>query len=167
MKMKLSNFRNMDVIPACVWIIVSILVIIASYKLGLGKLRTPGTGMFPFLVGTILMLVSLQLLVQCLIMGSKKKKNRKINIWAEIHYKKIGMLVFVLFAYGLILEILGFIVTAFLCLFFLFKVMGSEKVIRAFLFASVTVVSAYVLFAIVLKVYMPSFPWRDFVRILF
>jgi len=164
--MQVSNIGKKDLIPATVWIILGILMIIGSYELDLGKLQTPGPGMFPFLLGVILILVSLPILISAL-KDIRRSRKKKVNIWGGVDFLKMGAIVAVLLAYGLLLERVGFSVTAFLCLFFLFKVVGSETLSKALVLSSVTVIASYLLFIIALKVYMPLFPWRDLANIFF
>jgi len=165
-EMEFSYFRNKDLILGSIWILLSILEMVAAYELDVGNFQTPGPGMFPFLLGTILFICSLLLcgqLLRDIKMGGKKE----VIILSRIDFPKIGATVIVLLAYGLLLEGLGFIATTFLCLVFLFKVIGSEKLRWALLFSSVTVIVSYLLFVIGLNVYMPSFPWRDICDVLF
>lgn len=164
--MEISNFGKRDLIPVIIWIILSLLVIVGSYKLGLGTFRNPGPGMFPFLLGTALIFVSLPVLIYSL-WDFKSWRKKEVSMWEEIVLWKMGVIVLVLLAYGMILERMGFLITTFLCLFFLYKIVGSERFRKALILASLTVIFSYLLFEIALKVYMPSFPWKDFVSIFF
>jgi hypothetical protein len=156
-----SNLGKRDLVPAIVWIILGILLFIGSYKLHIGCLRDPGPGMIFFFLGIILILLSLPIVVRSL-RNIKNEKKKEKSIWAGVDLWKIGVTVVILFAYGFILEGIGFSVGTFCCLFFLFKIVGSEKVVKSLLLTSITVISAYLLFIIALKVQMPSFPWEIF-----
>jgi putative tricarboxylic transport membrane protein len=105
-----------------IWIGLSLCLIVFSYKLGLGKLRSPGPGLMPFSIGGLLLLISLCLLMVDLFKKSAEDKpseeQRKVN------FKKVGMVAASLILYGLLLERLGFPVTTFLLLLFLFRIMG-------------------------------------------
>jgi 4-hydroxybenzoate polyprenyltransferase len=92
-----------------IWIGLSLCLIVFSYKLGLGKLRSPGPGLMPFSIGGLLLLISLCLLMVDLFKKSAEDKpseeQRKVN------FKKVGMVAASLILYGLLLERLGFPVT--------------------------------------------------------
>lgn len=113
-------------IPVIFWILLSLFVMFASGKLGLGRFRDPGPGLMPFLVGLILFLVSLpRLIVSLLRIGDKdqavKKEVRQSSVW------KISPLVVCLFAYGLLFEKLGYLITTFLLLIILFRLTGNKR----------------------------------------
>jgi Kef-type K+ transport system membrane component KefB len=161
MQMKSSNLGTKDLIPAIIWVIIGVLLAIESYNLDIGYLRNPGPGFMPFLLGIILILLSFPILVQSL-KDIKREKKREASIWVGIDFWKISLAVVIQLIYCFMLEKVGFSVATFFCLFLLFKFIGSEKMVKALIVTSITVISAYILFIIVLKVQMPSFPWRIF-----
>lgn len=156
-----SALGKRALIPTIIWIIFGTLVAIESYKLNIGQFRNPGAGMMPFLLGIILIIVSLIALVQCL-MNINRGRKKEESIWAGVNFWELGMIVLVQLAYGFMIERVGFSLTTFCCMFFLFKVAGSAKVTRALFLAIITVISAYLLFVIALKVELPSFPLKIF-----
>ncbi len=161
-----TNLRKSDLVVAITWMILGILVMLGAYKLGIGSFLSPGPGMFPFFLGGILIGVSLPIFVYVL-KDFRKQRKQEINIWQNVNFWKIAVIVIALLVYGIMLERLGFLLTAFLCLFFLFWTAGSKKLSRTLIFTIVTIILSYLLFVIALNVYMPSFPWRDFVSMFF
>lgn len=135
--------KKYHMIIIVVWIGLSLFLMVGSYKLGLGKLHKPGTGLMPFLIGVFLFLLSIWLLIADLLgKGAREgpsEEQRKVN------FKKSGIVVASLILYGLLLEKLGFLVVTFLLLFFLFWGMGVRR--NAALAASVlTVLASYFVF---------------------
>lgn len=161
-----TSFRKSDLVVAITWMILGILVMLGAYKLDIGSSRSPGPGMFPLFLGGILICASLPMFVSVLI-DFKRQRKEEITIWRNVNFWKIAVIVIALLVYGIMLEKLGFLLTAFLCLFFLFWIAGSKKLSRTLIVTIVTIIFAYLLFVIALNVYMPSFPWRDFVSIFF
>jgi putative tricarboxylic transport membrane protein len=106
-----------------IWIGLSLCLIVFSYKLGLGKLRSPGPGLMPFSIGGLLLLISL-----CLLMVDLFKKSAE---------DKPSLIL-----YGLLLERLGFPVTTFLLLLFLFRIMG-VRWLTALVASALTVLITY------------------------
>jgi hypothetical protein len=94
-----------------------------------------------------------------------RRSKQDLRTWEDINYWKVGGTITAAVFYALILEKVGFIVAATLCLFFLLRLVSSGRLINTFLVTAITVICAYILFIVALKVYMPSFPWRDFINI--
>ena len=151
-----------ELIPAIIWLAFGILIAIESYDLELGTFRNPGPGMMPFSLGIALILLSIPLLAHSVRGFSERLESGEGSIWAEVNFWMVGLIIAALLAYGLTLEKVGFVVTAFYCLALMFKVISMEKLSKVLLLTSVVVTSAYLLFVIVLKVEMPSFPWDIF-----
>jgi len=79
----------------------------------------------PFLVGLLLLVISFYPLVGSLPKkadGCKLEKKRD-----QVNFKKIALVATSLFAYALLLEPLGYLITTWLLLFLLFSSMGSKK----------------------------------------
>lgn len=133
-----------QIILACFWIGLGLFVMVLSYLLGLGGLHNPGPGLMPFLLGLLLFLASAYFLITLL-----PKKVRQEGAFegdkGQISYVKLCLVLGSLFAYSLLLESLGFLVTTLLILPILFRSMNNRWV--SVLFASIlTAFIAYFLF---------------------
>jgi len=155
-----NSLETKEVILAIVWMGIGIIVAIESYKLNIGSALSPDAGLFPFLLGIILILLSSFSLFKNL--KIKGKRDNKENVWARINFWALGMVVFIQLLYGFMIEIVGFSLITFFCLFLLFKFAGSVEVVRALIFTFITVISSYILFVIILRIELPSFPWYIF-----
>lgn len=153
------NFKKMDLIPSISWVFLGIFVVSESYELGIGSLNDPGSGLMPFLLGSLLILCSLAILVYDL-RAAKYGSKIDSGAWSEIDLWKIGVIVGALFIYGMLLEKVGFSTTSFFLLLVLFKFAGLRKTGKIFAAAIATVLASYVLFIVILNVYVPSFPWK-------
>ena len=113
------------ILPILFWIGFGLLVMSLSYKLGLGGFHNPGPGFMPFLVGLLLFAISFYPLLKflCKTGGETNVEEKR----SQANFKKIALVVGSLFAYALLLENLGYLITTSLLLFLLFSSMGSKK----------------------------------------
>ena len=96
------------------WLAFGIFIMEESYRLNLGKMHKPDSGLFPFLIGILITALAIILLIQAYKGKSEEKKKKE-----EIHYKNILLTLLSLYVYALIFEWLGFIFSTFLLIFFL------------------------------------------------
>jgi putative tricarboxylic transport membrane protein len=151
------GFKKRDVIPALIWIIIGLAVMMVSYQMSLGTLHTPGPGLLPFLLGSLLLIVSLSIFINSLTVTKKISLDiNETGIWSGIEYKNVLIIVVSLVAYALLLEKLGFLISAFLFLFALFSAFESRRWFFALGVSLVTIVITYTLFVLVLRVELPS-----------
>jgi putative tricarboxylic transport membrane protein len=130
------------------WVGLSLFTIFFSYKYGLGGFHNPGPGLMPFLLGVLLLIVSLYLLTKSLFkVGGQEKVDKVVEEGqGRINYGKIGFVLASLFFYGLFLEKLGYLIVTFLTMVLLFWGVGIKRW-PSLLFASgLTVLITYFLF---------------------
>lgn len=139
-----------------VWMGLGIALAIGSYKLKLGSLHTPGPGLMPFLLGIALSLCSIPIVVRSIQMITRKFKERDEDVWSGIDFKKLILVVASLIGYAVLLESVGYLVTAFLVLVILFKTVESQKWSLVVVLSVLSVISTYLLFVVILNVQLPS-----------
>ncbi len=133
-------------LPALFGVILSIFVIIGSYRLELGSFENPGSGLMPFLSGIGLLVVSVIIAGSSFFKMQKKNDIAKQEAPSKIHFWKIVLVPGSLVTYALLLEKVGFLFSTFLLLIVLFKLAGTPKW-RSVLAASVlTVLVTYFVF---------------------
>jgi hypothetical protein len=120
--------KKAQIIVGIFWIGLSLFVMLVSRNLGLGKFRNPGPGLMPFVVGLVLLLVSLLFFVRLLLKtdgrgqtASEAEAHSPTSFWG------ISILLGSLIAYELLLEKLGYPIATFLLLSLLLRVAGSKK----------------------------------------
>jgi putative tricarboxylic transport membrane protein len=150
--------KNGDLIITAALMAFAVIITVSSFRLGLGSLGRPGAGLMPFGLGIILFLCSVGILVLSR-KNLRKIKKREERVWAEVDFRKIALVIASLFGYLILLERLGFPLTASLVLLVLFKVVGSQKWYWALISTALTVSLVYLFFVIILDVYMPLFPF--------
>lgn len=137
--------KRFQIISIIFWIGLSIFLLGFSYKLGLGGLHNPGPGLMPFLLGLLLLLISFYVLIRSFIIRGKRDENLKEEK-NQINFRRLSLVVASLFAYGLLLEILGFLITTSLILILLFHSMGFKRWSFVLLASAFTVLITYFLF---------------------
>jgi putative tricarboxylic transport membrane protein len=126
------------------WIGFGIFVMIFSYKLGLGRFSNPDSGLMSFLLGLILVLLSLYSLIISLLKKAGDEGPPKEGR-SQTSYGKITLVLVALFTYSFILEKLGFVITTWILLFLLFRGMGNRW-ITTFIASTFTVLATYFVF---------------------
>lgn len=138
--------KRYEAIPAIFWIFLSIFVMGVACKLGLGSFHNPGPGLLPFLLGVVLLLISLSIVWKSFSKTQIYNDIEEGRVPVKANYWKIVCVAGSLIVYALVLERLGFLVSTLLLLMFLFKAAGPQKW-RFVLAASVlTVIIIYVVF---------------------
>jgi putative tricarboxylic transport membrane protein len=148
--------KKSDLIPALFWLALGAFVSFKSLGLDLGVLESPGPGMFPFLIGITLILCSLPIVVVSVTSGKEEMAPSKESVWRGINFSKVGMVVASLAIYAVVLEKIGYFLSAFLVLIILFRSIGSKKWSSSVIIAFLTTVMAYFLFAVLLGVELPA-----------
>jgi putative tricarboxylic transport membrane protein len=135
--------KKYSIFPALFWVGLSLFVMIFSYRMGLGGFHNPGPGLMPFLLGLLLLPVSLYLLIRSVL--GKGELDEALEEEGQANYRQMGIILIALFVYALFLERLGFLISTFLFLVLLFRGVGNRWI--TVLAASVsTVLAAYFVF---------------------
>jgi putative tricarboxylic transport membrane protein len=129
---------------------VGLLVCYGGRRLGLGSITDPGSGFVFFWSGLILVILSTVLLVDSLRHGAIAPPEVERTNWA-----KISLVLGLLFAYALAVEDLGFVLTTFLFLVFLFRTSGVKNWTRAGAVAGAVALGSFAIFELWLKIRFP------------
>jgi len=142
------------------WIIVGCVFCAGAWKY---KLRTaagmPGAGFFPFLMGISLVILSLIDFASTIYYRKRETKEPLRDGLAPRHqdrWIKISIALAVLFAYGIALEHLGFLITSFLFIFFLLRFVDPQRWSVSVGIAIAATAISYAIFDVWLQVRMPK-----------
>jgi putative tricarboxylic transport membrane protein len=136
---------------------MGIIFSIGAVEYGIGNLGHPGPGFLPLLAGGLLIVLSSLHLFFSLVKKGKVEIEQIEQFFPEKDsLKKKSLALFGLFAYGILLEPLGYGITTFLFMIFILKFVGSQRWITAFLGAFLVCISSYILFVYLLKAQMPT-----------
>jgi len=138
------------------WLIIGIYVVIAAYRLGLGRLYKPGPGFIFFLAGVLLtILSSIDLLGDFIRKPEMDKDKEGVSIWRGFRWHKVLLVLAGLIVYVILFNTLGFFLSTFLLMFFLFKAVEPTKWWIAIASSLITALISYALFKVWLKVPFP------------
>ncbi len=145
--------QRLDRVGAIVCLVIAGIVLWQSMKVPMGNIRQPGPGFLPFWVGVILALLSVILWFQA---GFRKPAGEPVRFlsgegkWPYVAAAGIGLLI-----YTFLLELLGFIISTFLLLIFLFRVIGKQKWWVGVTGAILVTFFTHLIFKVALKVQLP------------
>ncbi len=146
--------RRYDQMSSLVWLAFAIYVCIASSRLSFGSFDHPGPGFLPFLVGIFLGIFSIIAFLQAYL--SKITDETTPSWYSKERWKKLVGVLTVMFLYALCLEILGFLISTFLLLVFLFRYgMEPKRWTVAIGASGIASLSSYAVFELWLKTQLP------------
>lgn len=97
-----------------------------SLKLDYGRINQPGPGFFPFWLGLALIIISSSIAIQYVRIEIIPSTSSH-QLWKDIAWGKVLCCVGALLVYAFVLERVGYIITTFLFLLFLFLAIGHQK----------------------------------------
>lgn len=154
--------RTYDLIGGCAWLLLSVLIVLGSIDLGIGSLRNPDSGLFSLLTGVVLGGLSLLLVAESLV-RRKKCRTDDQPVWSrETRWGNLLLVVLALAAYTLVLTPLGFVISTFLFMVFLYRVIEPQGWLFSFLFAAVSAFCNWMVFEVWLQCQLPeglAVPW--------
>lgn len=136
-------------------LIIGIVFVIESLFLGLGSLHRPGAGLLPFFTGTCLFLILFFSLAVTFLTARKKKIINNRKLVGHSIFKVITIIV-ALAVYVLLLPWLGYLMSTFLLLTFLFRAGGFQRWLLILVVAFLTVSLSYLLFSSWLNIRFPK-----------
>ncbi len=122
-----------------------------SFQLPFGQMDKPGAGVFPVIVGIILMLASLTTMWE----GLQLDKAEQVDLPAGADRKRLLSLIGLLFGYFLALPWMGQIISSTLFCILLIRVLSDLSWLRIVEYSLAMSIALYVVFVFLLKVPMP------------
>ena len=145
---------NNDQVSSGLWIFIGLTICLASLQYKLGTLSSPGSGFLPFLSGLAIGFFSIVGFIHATI-----KKNRG-EIWESflkaVRWEKALIILISLFAYGLLLGLIGFFLCTLLFMGFLLRVVVPQRWLLVMGGSLLITVASYIVFEVLLKVQMPK-----------
>jgi putative tricarboxylic transport membrane protein len=136
-------------------ILVGFYVAAGAIRLGVGSVNKPGAGFIFLWLAVILAGLAVIDLVNNILENNRKSAARK-PLWRGFRWGKVILVLAGVGVYAIVLDILGFILSTFLVLLFLFKVVEPFKWRDAIIGSVLTIAVVYAVFGIWLKVPFPS-----------
>jgi len=146
--------RLYDIISAVFFSVLGVAVIIGGFRLGFGQWQNPGQGFMAVLAGTGL--AGLSLLWIALTLTRRPSSNGLKSFFATGQsYRHVSLTLMPLLLYAVFLNTLGFPLTTFFFLVFLFRTIKPQSWRHSLVTALVVAVMSFILFEILLKVQFP------------
>ncbi len=136
--------KTLDQTSSLFWLLVSVAVFIGSLRLGIGTLHNPGMGFFTFGASGILGILSLILFLQATL---QKKDVKTPPFFASPLWTRIVLVVMVLVIYSWLMPVLGYLISTFLLMTFLFLILERKKIVFVFVSSILATVVTYVVFS--------------------
>lgn len=142
-----------DLMTGLMWLMISIFICVAGIRLGTGTLNYPGPGFLPFLSGAVLGILAIALTANTL----KKNRGAKIrDLWKGVAWGKVIMAVASLSIYVILLPHIGYLITTFVLMTFLFGIISKPKLWIRLVGALITASASYVVFCTWLGLELPK-----------
>lgn len=143
--------RKSVTITAILFLVLALGAFIEARKLPFGRISAPQAGFFPLILSVLLAITSLLVLVEAL-----KGQDEAAVVSERLSRKSISLALGALFAYALLFESLGYLVTTFLFVAFLMRAVDREKWGLAIAVAFSASFLSYVLFGLLLHTPLPG-----------
>ena len=149
--------KKYEATSSLVWMAVGLFFCIRSIVLGLGRLQEPGPGFFPFIMSACLISFSLIHLISSLAKAGPFGLPEGKSIWPERNgIIKIVSMNVLLFSFVIALNHLGFVLTAFLFMFFLLKFVEPQRWFTILYVTGLSTGLSYFIFQVWLKANLPA-----------
>jgi len=143
-----------DRISGIFWLCFAVLMIIQSYRLGLGTLHKPGPGFLFFYVNIVLGIMSLVVLVRA--WAGKKGEGPQPALFGRQNISKIVFVLISLFLYVLLMETVGFIPVTFFFFIYLLGIIEKKKWYYTLSVSIIVTVISYLIFETWLQSQLPK-----------
>jgi putative tricarboxylic transport membrane protein len=148
---------NNDQVSSGIWLFISLIICMASFKYKIGTLSAPGSGFLPLLSGAAMALFAAIGLVDATL------RNRKGEKWhgflKGLSWEKALIILASLFSYAWLLEFIGFSLCTLFFIGFLLRVIDPQRWSLVIGWSLSITAASYILFEVLLKAQMPKGPW--------
>ncbi|WP_413300153.1 tripartite tricarboxylate transporter TctB family protein [Bacillus sp. 1P10SD] len=142
-----------DRVASVMFLAVGVLFMIGSKQLSSSSYGSVvGPDIFPFILGIILVLLSIRLFYETIILKGEHREKGKLE------YKPFLIILVATLVYILTLETIGYVITTFVFLFVCFQTMERSKWVTSLIISAAFSGIVYFLFVEVLKGTLPGWP---------
>lgn len=145
--------QRRDKIGSIVCLVIAGIALWQSVRVPMGNIRQPGPGFLPFWVGVLLALLSAILWFEASFRKPAAEPVRFLSgegKWPYVVAAGVALLI-----YTFLLEPLGFVISTFLLLIFLFRVIGKQKWWVGVTGSILVTFFTHLIFRVALKVQLP------------
>ena len=143
--------RRSDRIQALLWVVFGLYIAFEGFLLKLGTGRAPKPGFMIFWMGVVLVILSALFFIEAFTTSEQEHK----ALWRGVRWFRGAKLMAALFVYVAVFQFLGFILSTFLLLVYMFKGLEPQSWRNALLLSAVTVAICYLVFGLFLELQFP------------
>ena len=143
--------RKSDRIQALLWAAFGLYITYEGFLLKLGTGRAPKPGFMIFWMGVIIVILSAFFFIATFTTPGQEHK----ALWWGVRWSRGAKLMAALFLYVAVFQVLGFILSTFLLLVYLFKGLEPQSWRNALLLSAVTITICYLVFGVFLELQFP------------
>ena len=147
--------RN-DAIGSILLFLLGGVTLILSLRMPLGTFRMPGTGLFPFCLGILLMILSCFYLLKLYLRGRKKGENRERIAEKAGSPKQLVLFLGTMVLATFFFNTFGYPLVSFLLMLSLLRILGMKRWGLNLLISVVTAAGSYYLFVQWLQIPLPK-----------
>ena len=150
--------RSRDLQSGFFCLALGIVFAVASLHQGLMRKGVPGPGFLPFLTAVLFIALSLMVFIPAFLSGkAQEKTSEEKKFFPEPDsLKKVLLGLTALFAYGLILSYAGYLITTFVFMVFILRLVEPVPWKTVIGTGLATAVISYLLFVVLLEVQLPG-----------
>lgn len=137
------------------WLLLGLIAIYGSVKLGIGSAREPGSGFLPFLASVSISLIAFVILLQTFLKTAKSYRPFS-SLWQGVRWNRALFVCLITAGYTLIFETLGFALSTFIFLITLLKGIESIAWRKALLISVFSTALCYLLLSFSLESTLPK-----------
>ena len=149
--------RKLEFSGSIFLLLFSLIACREAYRVSLGIPKSPGPGLFPFLLAAILFILSGFYFFKTL---KALLKEEEIHVWKGLRWGKVILVFVLLLSYALFLEKVGFLLCTSLLLMSLFRWVDKQKWYWVYAGSLGITLVCYMIFKIWLKIQRPMGPIR-------
>jgi hypothetical protein len=152
MFIKKISFKQYVRLEGLLWVLLGGALCFGGSRLGFGTLDRPESGFMSLVMGSLLVLFGFMIMLPIVFAESDKKETISGGLFQKVKlYAVLALIV-----YGFLLNLLGFLVSTFLLLVFLFKILSPQKWFFHIFLSLITVILSYLLFHVWLRIDFPQ-----------
>jgi putative tricarboxylic transport membrane protein len=145
--------RRTDFLSAVTLLALALATLLEASKLPFGRVGSPQAGFFPLILAVFLAIFSLVFLAQAIgVYKAEPGGSRR----GPTTWNKIVLAIGALVVFGLLFESLGYVISTFLFIAFLLRVVERQKWSLVVVVAFVTSLATYLVFGLLLNTPLPA-----------
>lgn len=146
--------KKPDQISSIFWLIFGAFWVCVATRLPLGTIHNPGPGFYPLLLGLLLLLFATGLFLQTWIKRVESTRGEHV-FSGKKPWLGVAAITGALVVYGYLLEFLGFYLSTFLFMIFLFSFVGKQRWSVVIIGSFLATLGAYLMFIVLLEAQFP------------